>query len=42
MGFFLDKKTKKRCFVHTILRKQDAGGAYIWASIKKLIWGGGG
>ena len=26
----------------TILRKQDAMGAYIWASIKKLMGGGGG
>ena len=26
----------------TILRKQDAVGAYIWASIKMLTAGGGG
>ena len=41
--FFLDKKDlEKVCCSRNLLRKQDAVGAYIWASIKMLTAGMGG
>ena len=43
IDFFLDKKDQEKVFCsRTILRKQDAVGAYIWASVKKLKGEGGG
>ena len=39
--FFLDKKDLEKVFCsRNLLRKQDAVGAYIWASIKMLMGGG--
>ena len=41
--FFLDKKDLENvCCSRNLLRKQDAVGAYIWASIKMLTAGVGG
>ena len=39
---FRQKRLEKVCCSRNLLRKQDAVGAYIWASIKMLTAGVGG
>ena len=39
---FRQKRLEKVCCSRNLLRKQDAVGAYIWASIKMFMSGGGG